>query len=294
MDEQLLQVGPVRLCYEVLGDECDPTVVLIMGLNLQLVWWPDDLCQQLVDRGLRVVRFDNRDAGRSTALSGSGVTAWQLLRRKADPRYTLGDMADDTASLIAHVAPHGAHVVGASLGAFIAQETAIRHPGLVLSLTSVMGRPGDGRSGRVAWRRRAGFLRRAPASIDAQAEQLVKTFRTIGSVDRTAQDDDDVRFAVRRSAERGSAGGAGQMAAILAERDRTADLRQLAMPVLVVHGERDQVVLPSGGRATADAVPHAELMMVPGMGHDLPRWLWSQLTDGVARTVERATSRRTA
>jgi pimeloyl-ACP methyl ester carboxylesterase len=263
-----------------------------MGLNLQLVWWRDDFCQGLVDRGLRVVRFDNRDVGGSSSFPDTRVTAWQFLTRTGvRPTYGLEDMADDTAGLIRHVAPDGAHVVGASLGAFVAQETAIRHPGLVLSLTSVMGRPGDGRTGRVAWSARPRFLSVPPADLDGQAEHLVRTFRKIGSLHRTAEDDEDVRLAVRRSASRGGQGSANQMAAVLSERDRTADLRALRIPALVVHGSRDRVVLPSGGKATAAAVPGAELMVIEGMGHDLPRWVWPQLQDGIARTVGRASGK---
>jgi pimeloyl-ACP methyl ester carboxylesterase len=288
VDEQLLDVGGIRLCYEVLGPDTGETVVLVMGLNLQLVWWRDDFCQGLV------VRFDNRDVGRSTALPGGGITAWQFLRRKADPAYTLSDMADDTGALIAHVAPDGAHVVGASLGSFIAQETAIRHPDKVLSLTSIMGRPGDRRTGKVAWSKRAGFFRSAPADLEGQAEQMVKVFHSMGSTGRTAQDDEDVRVAVRRSAGRGGGGGNGQMAAVLAERDRTPDLRALDLPALVVHGDRDKIILPSGGRATAAAIPGAELLVLEGMGHDLPRRLWPAITDGIVRTVERARARRAA
>jgi pimeloyl-ACP methyl ester carboxylesterase len=291
VDEQFVQVGPTRLCFDVQGEDCDPTVVLVMGLNLDLVWWRDELCQDLVDRGLRVVRFDNRDVGRSTSFPGTPMTLTQFLRRRADPVYSLGDMADDTAGLIDHVAPHGAHVVGASLGSFVAQETAIRHPGRVRSLTSIMGRTGDRKNGKVAWSQRAGFFRPVPSSLDRQAEAMVRTFHRMGSVNRTQQDDDDVRHAVRRSAARAEGGGPGQLAAVLSERDRTADLRALDLPALVVHGEKDKLILPSGGRVTAAAIPGAELMLVPGMGHDLPRWLWPQLVDGIVRTVERAATR---
>lgn len=293
MNEQFVDVGPVRLCYEVLGQEGDPTVVLIMGLNLQLVWWRDDFCRQLVERGLRVVRFDNRDAGRSTSFAGGSVTRMQLLRRKAQPPYTLQDMADDVAGLIAHVAPDGAHVVGVSLGSFIAQETAIRHPPLVLSLTSIMGRTGDRKNGRVALGMRAAFLRRAPADVDAQAEAMVKVFHKMGSTGRTPEDDEDVRLAVRRSADRGS-GGTGQMAAVLAERDRTADLSALDLPTLVVHGDRDKIISPSGGRATAAAIPGARLVTVAGMGHDLPRRVWAALIDEICQVAQVSGDRRGA
>jgi pimeloyl-ACP methyl ester carboxylesterase len=237
MKERTVHVGDVRLCYESLGDPRDPTVLLVMGLNLSMEWWRDDFCALLVHRGFHIVRFDNRDVGRSSRVPGRGITAWEFLTRRAHPAYTLGDMADDAAGLIAHVDPRGAHVVGASLGAMVAQEVAIRHPGLTRSLVSIMGRPGDGRTGRTSWRRTPDFLR--PPAADP-VEGMVAAFRRIGSVGRTAQDDEDVRVTVRRALARdpGPDGGGRQLAACVAERDRTADLRRLAVPALVVHGLR--------------------------------------------------------
>ncbi|MCX6465209.1 MAG: alpha/beta hydrolase [Pseudonocardiales bacterium] len=287
MNERTVRVGDVRLCYESLGDPRDPTVLLVMGLNLSMEWWRDDFCALLVRRGFHVVRFDNRDVGRSSRVPGRGITAWEFLTRRATPAYTLGDMADDAAGLIAHVDPRGAHVVGASLGAMVAQEVAIRHPGRTRSLVSIMGRPGDGRTGKMSWRRVPDFLR--PPAADP-VEGMVASFRRIGSAGRTAQDDEDVRVTVRRAAarDRGEDGGGRQLAACVGERDRTADLRRLTMPALVVHGLRDRVILPSGGRATAAAIPGAELLEVPGMGHDLARWVWPTVVDGIARTAARA------
>ena len=156
--------GGIRLCYEEHGSPSDPLVLLVMGLGLDLSWWKDDLIDMFVARGLRVVRFDNRDVGRSTHVHGRGVGPLGFLTRRARPVYTLGDMADDAAGLLAQVAPGGAHVVGASLGAMVAQEIAIRHPDRTLSLTSIMGRPGDRRTGRVSWRRTPDFLR-APGPV---------------------------------------------------------------------------------------------------------------------------------
>ncbi|WP_405418463.1 alpha/beta fold hydrolase [Pseudonocardia alni] len=288
--EQYTDVGAVRLCHQSVGDPADPVVVLVMGLGLSLDWWREDLCTALAGRGFRVVRFDNRDVGRSTHLSGPGISAWGFLTRRARPVYTLADMADDTGGLIARVAPSGGHVVGASLGASVAQETAIRHPGLVRSLTSVMGRPGDG-TGRTAPRMLPEFLRPPPAD---PVEGMVRSFRRIGSHDRTAVDDEDVRVTFRRAQARetGDGSGAGrQLAAIVAERDRTADLRALTCPALVLHGCEDRVIRPDGGRATAAAVPGAELVEVPGMGHDLPRWVWPELVEGIVRTAARAHTR---
>lgn len=287
MSEEHVRVGDVELCFEALGAPADPTVLLVMGLGLDLSWWRDACCALLVERGFRVVRFDNRDVGRSTHFAGPGVSGMQFLRRRATPTYTLGDMADDAAGLIAHVAPEGAHVVGVSMGSFVAQELAIRHSDRVLSLVSIMGRPGDGRTGKVARTKLLEFVR--PPGKDP-VEGLVQSFRRIGSAQRTAEDDEDVRVAARRSLAREAGDGSGpgrQLAAILTERDRTADLGRLTMPVTVIHGTRDRVILPSGGRATAAAVPHAELVELDGMGHDLPRWTWPAVADAVARGVAR-------
>ncbi|WP_224403118.1 alpha/beta fold hydrolase [Pseudonocardia sp. ICBG1034] len=245
--------------------------------------------RRLAGRGFRVVRFDNRDVGRSTHLSGPGISAWGFLTRRARPVYTLADMADDTGGLIARVAPSGAHVVGASLGASVAQETAIPpRPGPVADL-------GDGPPRRRHRADRAADAARVPAPPPADpVEGLVRSFRRIGSHDRTAVDDEDVRVTFRRAQARetGDGSGAGrQLAAIVAERDRTADLRALTCPALVLHGCEDRVIRPDGGRATAAAVPGAELVEVPGMGHDLPRWVWPELVEGIARTAARAHTR---
>ena len=191
-----MAAGDIRLCTTTTGDPADPTVLLVMGLGLSYDWWREDFCDALAARGLHVVRFDNRDVGRSTHLSGPGISPWGFLTRRARPVYTLGDMADDAAAVID---AHGgtAHVVGASLGAMVAQEVAIRHPGRTLSLTSIMGRPGDGRTGKVSWRRVPDFLR--PPAADP-AEDMVRSFRRIGSTFRTATDDEDVRTTMRRAA----------------------------------------------------------------------------------------------
>jgi len=284
--EQFCQVGDISLCYEAIGDpNAEHTVVLIMGLGLQMIWWRDEFCAELAARGMRVIRFDNRDVGRSTHVSGPGVSAVGFLRRRAAQTYSLADMADDTAGLIEQVAPDGAHVVGVSLGALIAQEVAIRHPNLIRSLVSIMGRPGDARSGRVAKRMIAEFLR--PRPIDP-VEGLVATFRRIGSQGRTAHDDEDVRLAARRARRRDDRDDGGrQLAAILNERDRRADLGQLEMPVLVIHGDRDRIIQPSGGRQTAAAVPGAELLEITDMGHDLVRWSWPAVLDGIEHTARR-------
>lgn len=290
MSEQVVRAGGIELCFEERGDPGAPLVLLVMGLGLDMCWWREDFCADLAGRGFRAVRYDHRDVGRSTHFGGPGVTAWQYLRRRSRPTYSLGDMADDAAALVAHLDPCGAHVVGVSMGSLVAQEIAIRHPHLALSLVSIMGRPGDRRSGRATLGMSREFLRRRPRD---PVEGMVATFRRIGSEGRTEDDDQDVRVLMRRSAAREQGDGSGpgrQMAAILAERDRTADLRELDLPALVVHGARDAVIQPSGGRATAAAIPHAELLELDGMGHDLARWTWPAVLDGISRTAARAGS----
>lgn len=289
MREQFLEVGDVELCYEVLGAGDAgielPTVVLIMGLGLDMLWWRDDFCGELVRRGLRVVRFDNRDVGRSPRFDGPAPTAWEYLTRKPQTTYSLQDMAEDTAALMRHVAPQGAHLVGVSLGSMIAQATAVRHKGQVRSLVSIMGRPGDGRTGKMSKRMMREWFRPAPAD---PVEAMVGTFARIGSTGRTEADDEDVRQIMPRSAIRGDDTGSGrQLAAIFREQDRTPGLREFDRPALVIHGERDRIILPSGARATAAALPDAELLMLPGMGHDLARRLWPDVLDGIERTVWR-------
>lgn len=185
MDTCTHRVGDLTLAYESLGDPAGPTVLLVMGLGLSMEWRRDDLGAELVAAGFRVVRFDNRDVGESTQLHGPGVSAWGFVRRRARPLHTLGQLADDVAGLLAHLDPRGAHVVGASLGAvgavgaLGAQEIAIRHPGLTRSLVAVMGRPGDGHSGKVARTMVPEFLR--PPAADP-VEGLVRSCTRIGSV----------------------------------------------------------------------------------------------------------------
>ncbi|MGU3291566.1 alpha/beta fold hydrolase [Williamsia sp. M5A3_1d] len=290
--EQFLRVGAVTLCFQVFepttepAPEPPPTVLLIMGLGLDMLWWRDDFCLDLTRRGLRVVRFDNRDVGRSTRLRGPVPTALQYLRRRAPVAYTLEDMADDTGGLIRAVAPNGAHIVGVSLGSMIAQQTAIRHPDSVRSLVSIMGRPGDDKTGKSSKRYLLAALRiPKPDPVD----DMIAAFERIGSRGRTQADTDDVRHIMPRSLARSTdeSGSGRQIAAIFAETDRTAGLRESTMPALVIHGDRDPVIAHSGGEATARALPDAELMIVPDMGHDLARRFWPEILDGIERTVRR-------
>jgi pimeloyl-ACP methyl ester carboxylesterase len=294
VSEQFCDVGRgITLCYETFGDSSDPTALLIMGLGTQMVAWHEDFCRELAGRGLHVVRFDNRDIGRSTHLTGRPPTIAQLLRRsRRAARYTLGDMADDAAGLLRELDLAPAHVIGASMGGMIAQTLAARHRDAVRSLVSIMSNTGNIRSGQPALRVYSIFLRRAPHGRDAFIAHMERVFGVIGSrgLPRDPRDMHETA-ALSYDRDHDPAGPGRQLAAIIAAGDRTAELRRIAVPTLVIHGTADPLVAPSGGRATARAIPGAKLMMIDGMGHDLPRAAWPQLIDGIAAHALRTDGR---
>jgi pimeloyl-ACP methyl ester carboxylesterase len=293
VNEQFCDVGRgVTLCYETFGDPADPTALLIMGLVTQMVAWHKDLCRELAARGLYVVRFDNRDCGRSTHLQGPPPTIGQLLLRSKRPaRYALADMADDAAGLLNALELAPAHVIGASMGGMIAQTLAARRPEQVRSLVSIMSNTGGRWVGQPSLRTYPLFLHRTTHEEGRAAfiERAVRTFTLIGSTD-LPQDVQDIRemAAVSYDRDRDPAGPGRQLAAIVASGDRTAELRTIAAPTLVIHGTADPMVSPSGGRATARAIPGAKLMRIEGMGHYLPRAAWPRLIDAIASHTARA------
>jgi pimeloyl-ACP methyl ester carboxylesterase len=288
VSEQFCDVGRgVTLCYETFGEPSDPTALLIMGLGTQMVAWHEDFCRELAARGLHVVRFDNRDIGRSTHMRGRPPTIPQLLMRsKRAASYTLTDMADDAAGLLRELDLAPAHVIGASMGGMIAQALAANHPTLVSSLVSIMSNTGHRWSGQPSLRIYSVFLRRAPREREAFIEHAKRLFTAIGSTG-LPQDEEDLRelAAISYDRDHDPQGAGRQLAAIIASGDRTADLRRIAMPTLVIHGTADPLVGHSGGRATAQAIPGAQLMSIEGMGHDLPRAVWPRLIDAIAQQV---------
>jgi pimeloyl-ACP methyl ester carboxylesterase len=294
VSEQLCDVGRgIALCYETFGARSDPTALLIMGLGTQMVAWHEDFCRELAGRGFHVVRFDNRDSGRSTHVTGRPPSVAQLLRRsRRAARYTLGDMADDAAGLLSELDLAPAHVIGASMGGMIGQVLAARHPTAVRSLVSIMSNTGSLRSGQPALRIYSMFLRRAPRERDAFIAHMERVFAAIGSTG-LPRDTNEIRAlaAVSYDRDHDPAGPGRQLAAIVASGDRTAELRRITAPTLVVHGTADRLVAPSGGRATARAIPGAELMMIEGMGHDLPRAAWPGLIDAITAHALRADGR---
>jgi pimeloyl-ACP methyl ester carboxylesterase len=292
MGEQFCKGGDVELCYETFGDSGNPTLLLIMGLGAQMIYWPDEFCQALVDASFHVVRYDNRDVGRSTILRDRRPpSTGELLRRRLRaPAYTLDDMADDAAGLLDHLGVESAHVVGASMGGMIAQTLAVRHPQRVLTLTSIMSTTGSRRVGQASKRLYPLFLRSMPREREGYLERSLRGARLIGSKG-FQQDPDRLRVMLGRAFDRGyhPGGVLRQLAAIIASGDRTEALHSIGAPTLVIHGDADPLVRYSGGEATAAAIPGARLVTIKGMGHDLPYEAWSQIIEAIvehARATE--------
>jgi pimeloyl-ACP methyl ester carboxylesterase len=297
VNEQFCQVGDIELCYETFGRPDDPAILLVMGLGTQMLAWHEDFCGKLASRGFFVIRFDNRDVGRSSQISHvKPPTPLQLIMRsKSAAGYTLDDMAEDAAGLLDCLGIEAAHVVGASMGGMIAQMLAARHPQKVLSLVSIMSTTGHRRHGQPSPRIYDVFLKTPPRDPEAYTDHMVKLFKRIGSQGFDFNEG-EFRERARRSLERaGSRKGFGrQMAAVIASGDRTEALKAITAPTLVIHGDNDPMVNPSGGRATAKAIPGARLQIIDGMGHDLPRGAWPEIIAGIVENAARAEERELA
>ena len=289
--ESIASVNGVEIAYETFGDPTDETMLLIMGLGVQMLGWDEQLCRTLAGRGYHVVRFDNRDVGRSTKLEG-GPRPDLMAAVAGDPStasYMLEDMADDCVGLLDALGVRAAHLVGASQGGMIAQTVAIRHPERVLSLVSIMSTTGDREVGQPHPEALPALLTRPPADKEGFVDFVVAAWKVIGSPGFEA-DEDALRARAAASYDRGifPDGTARQLLAILASGDRTEALRALEVPTTVIHGTDDILVDVSGGKATADAIPGARLELIGGMGHDMPAQLWPRLVELITENAERA------
>jgi pimeloyl-ACP methyl ester carboxylesterase len=293
--EEVARIGDIDIAYETFGSPDDPALLLVMGLGVQMLGWDTGMCRMWVDRGFHVIRFDNRDVGHSSQIEG-GPPPNPLAAIGGDhstANYTLDDMADDAVGLLDHLGIDAAHVAGVSMGGMIAQTIAIKHPERVLSLASIMSTTGDLSVGQARPEVIPVLLTPQPAEKAGFVEQQMNAFRVIGSpgFDR---DEDRIRALLEQSFDRcySPAGFARQLVGILASGDRTGALANVDVPTLVIHGADDPLIQPSGGDATARAIPGAELVVIPGMGHDLPSALWPQIVDAVARNAARAAEKQ--
>jgi pimeloyl-ACP methyl ester carboxylesterase len=290
-EEQLAPANGVEIAYQEMGDADGEPLLLIMGLATQMIAWDERLCAMLAERGFRVVRFDNRDIGRSTKIESAGLASRvDMMRgRRETAPYLLRDMAADTVGLMDHLGIDSAHLVGASMGGMIAQTTAIEHPARVRSMVSIMSNTGNRRTAPPSLRAFGVMLGSPPKGREAAIARAIKTFKVIGSPGFPFEED-RVREIAGRSYDRGhsAAGVARQLHAITASGDRTRRLADVKAPTLVIHGGNDPLIRPAGGRATAAAVPGSRLRMIDGMGHDLPPALWPTFVDEIASNAQRA------
>ncbi|MGO9081901.1 MAG: alpha/beta fold hydrolase [Streptosporangiaceae bacterium] len=290
----------IVIAYETSGPPDGVPLLLISGTGAQMLIWPEDFCAALTSRGFQTARFDNRDTGLSTHLTGTPAPGWlkTMLRPSAAP-YRLEDMAEDAIAVMDALGWPSAHVAGASMGGMIAQALAIRHPARVRTLTSIMSTP----SARIATMPTIAAMRALARTAgtpltqpDQAGEEAVALKRVIGSPGYPP-DEPTVRDIGRRSFERHPGTGQDslrQRAAIIASGDRRNALAGLRIPALVIHGEQDPVIRPRGGRATAGAISGAKLVTYPGMGHDLPRALWPSILDEVRALTARTETQPTA
>ncbi|MCU1394950.1 MAG: putative hydrolase [Ilumatobacteraceae bacterium] len=283
-------LGPMTIEYEITGE--GTPLLLVMGLGCQLIHWPDDFVQQIADSGFKVIRFDNRDMGLSTKIQADPpkigrAIASLVSRRLARSEYLISDMADDAAKLLDHLGIDKAHIVGVSMGGMIAQAIAIEHPDKVLSLTSIMSNTGDRRHGMPA----VALLGKMARLMDPSPEKMTANGLASGRlISGPHFDEAEERSILQRAFDRcfNPAGTMRQMMAISASPDRTPGLRRLRVPTLVVHGLVDPLVQPSGGIATARAVPDSRLLMFPDMAHDLPRNRWDEIISAIVTNTMRA------
>ncbi|MEU8233301.1 alpha/beta hydrolase [Actinoplanes sp. NPDC048967] len=287
MTEGFARHGAVRIAYDVEGPPGGEPLLLIMGLGLQLLFWPDSLRALLTGAGFRVARYDNRDVGLSTHLVGLGSPTLLSLARRRPPGYDLADMAGDALAVLDALGWRSAHVAGVSLGGMIAQTMAGLRPGRVRSLTSISATPSP-RIGRPGPRAVAALLRRPAPGREAAAQQVVDIFRVIGSPGHP-HDEEWLREVARRCHDRAHdpAGIRRQLAAILSAEDRRPKLRTLRLPALVIHGEADPLVRLPGGLATARALRGAKLVVYSGMGHDLPAALQPDIAAEITAVADR-------
>jgi pimeloyl-ACP methyl ester carboxylesterase len=284
----------VDLCYDTFGDPAADPLLLVMGLGGPMTWWDPEFCALLADSGFYVIRFDNRDVGRSTRINAR-VTRRLVVRAftglKVQVPYTLDEMAADGFALLDHLGIESAHVVGISMGGMIAQTMALAKPSRVRSLTSIMSTTGRRSVGWQDPRILPLLLARRATTREAYVASSARLWKIIGSP-LYPETPEEVRKRAGETYDRGvsASGVARQMLAILSQPDRSRSLHSLRVPTLVIHGLNDKMVHVSGGRATSHAVPGSELLLVPGMGHDLPLAFHETFAEAIRRNADRASA----
>jgi pimeloyl-ACP methyl ester carboxylesterase len=295
---QIARANGIDLCYEIFGDAGAEPMLLIMGLGAQMIHWDDDFCRQLAARGFRVIRFDNRDIGKSSHLSGGKrLTPVELLKLRflkipvAAP-YKLRDMAEDVTGLMDALSIKSAHLVGASMGGMIAQEIAISFPQRVRSLTSIMSTTGNPKVPQPSREAAALLMAPPPTTKEEFFARFAQTWKIL-RVGSFPEDEALDRSRAERTFARGlnPAGVGRQLRAILASGSRKERLHSVRTPTLVIHGTVDPLVRPEGGKDTAASISGAKLLMIEGMGHALPIPMWPQIIDAIDKHAHAASAK---
>ena len=295
---QIARANGIDICYEVFGDPNAEPMLLIMGLGAQMIHWDDEFCRQLAARGFRVIRFDNRDIGKSSRMTGGKrLSSLELLKLRflkipvAAP-YKLLDMARDTTGLMDVLGIKSAHLVGASMGGMIAQEIAISFPDRVRSLTSIMSTTGNPKVPQATREAAAMLMAPPPTTKEEYFDRFAQTWKIL-RVGSFPEDEALDRSRAERTYERGlnPAGVGRQLRAVLASGSRSQRLRAVKVPTLVIHGTVDPLVRPEGGRDTAASIPGAKLLMIDGMGHALPIPMWPQIIDAIDKHAHGAAAK---
>ena len=284
----IIRANGIDICHEVHGD--GEPLLLVMGINAQMIHWPPELVEKLVEAGFQVIVFDNRDMGETTWMDGQRAPSIRklfsrrMLGLPVSTPYTLSDMAADGFGLLTALGIESAHILGASMGGMIAQQMAIQSPERVRSLTSVMSHTGERRHFASDPRALNALMGNTPTSAEDAGERVLELMKVIGSAE-WMRSDDDYRKLGAVSYQRGHnpAGFKRQLAAIVASGSRDAALANLSIPTLVIHGTSDLLVRPAGGKHTAAIVPGAELVLIEGMGHDLPVPKHDQMVEALRR-----------
>jgi pimeloyl-ACP methyl ester carboxylesterase len=288
------ETNGIEIEYDTLGDPSDPALLLVMGLGAQLTAWPDEFCQSMVDRGFFVIRYDNRDVGLSTKVPVEGevdlAAALAEMMGGGTPSapYHLADMAVDGIGVLDALGIERAHVVGASMGGMIAQCIAIAYPQRVISLTSIMSTTGDADVGQPSPEVLPMLLAPPVTERDAVIAQSVAGSKVIGSPEHFDEDEATERAAAAFDRCYYPRGVGNQLLAIVSSPSRSDDLARLDIPTVVIHGTDDPLVDPSGGERTAAVIPGAELIMLEGMGHDLPKYYWPQVIEAITALAARS------
>jgi pimeloyl-ACP methyl ester carboxylesterase len=294
----MARTNGVELCYEIFGRPDAEPMLLIMGLGAQMILWDDEFCQQLASRGFRVIRFDNRDIGKSSKLTGSKplrpleLLKLRFLKIPIEAPYRLRDMAEDTVGLMDALGINSAHLVGASMGGMIAQEIAILFPQRVRSLVSIMSTTGNPKVPPPTREASAMLMAPPPTTREEFFARFAQTWKVL-RVGHFPLDEAKDRERAERIFARGlnPAGVGRQLRAILASGSRKERLRAVKAPTLVIHGTVDPLVRPEGGKDTAASIPGAKLMMVDGMGHAIPIPMWPQIIDAIDQHAHAAKAR---